>query len=242
MAQPLTCNVCSTSGKLKKCSRCSTVAYCSRTCQKLAWPTHKQTCTSPIYIYNITATAPPARPPPPESRLLTPTRTLLPTRIPFPNITPTTPTSTLTYVGLVGDPRTPTTHELFRCFLTLPTASILLFNPDNFGDLAARGAISSSIVGAAADAIGAKKERPCVGTCGQMGKKYRHLLEVYWGGEEAATHDVVDVAIIWCERKECEEAVMRLQGEYGWRNWKELGKAIQVLVDEGREMVENGRI
>ena len=29
-----------------KCGRCQCVGYCSRVCQKIAWPTHKKTCRS----------------------------------------------------------------------------------------------------------------------------------------------------------------------------------------------------
>lgn len=41
------CNYCNEKvGKsnLKKCSQCRFVKYCSRDCQKAAWPTHKQSC------------------------------------------------------------------------------------------------------------------------------------------------------------------------------------------------------
>ena len=44
-------NICAGCGKeggedapLRKCSRCKTVYYCSRTCQKIHWPEHKSVC------------------------------------------------------------------------------------------------------------------------------------------------------------------------------------------------------
>jgi hypothetical protein len=42
------CAVCKKSNlPLQKCSRCKAVSYCSITCQKAAWPTHKATCKAP---------------------------------------------------------------------------------------------------------------------------------------------------------------------------------------------------
>ncbi len=38
------CNVCKKNGKIKLCSRCKKVRYCSPECQKSDWPTHKTVC------------------------------------------------------------------------------------------------------------------------------------------------------------------------------------------------------
>ncbi|RPA80177.1 hypothetical protein BJ508DRAFT_377251 [Ascobolus immersus RN42] len=41
------CYVCKKIGEVKKCGRCQTAAYCSKACQKAAWPTHKPSCIAP---------------------------------------------------------------------------------------------------------------------------------------------------------------------------------------------------
>lgn len=40
----LTCTGVDSSGSLRKCSGCDWVWYCSKTCQKAAWPHHKRVC------------------------------------------------------------------------------------------------------------------------------------------------------------------------------------------------------
>ena len=39
-----TCYKCGSSQKLMKCSRCKTVHYCSKECQKSDWGRHKSSC------------------------------------------------------------------------------------------------------------------------------------------------------------------------------------------------------
>jgi len=52
------CNSCQRPGEWKKrCGRCKEAYYCSRECQKWAWPVHKQHCYAP-------GAERPARPPP----------------------------------------------------------------------------------------------------------------------------------------------------------------------------------
>ena len=42
------CNCCQRPGEWKKfCGRCKEAYYCSRECQKWAWPVHKQHCYAP---------------------------------------------------------------------------------------------------------------------------------------------------------------------------------------------------
>ncbi|PSN75116.1 hypothetical protein BS50DRAFT_628341 [Corynespora cassiicola Philippines] len=43
-AVPSACDVCATSGGLSRCSRCKSRYYCSRSCQKLDWKSHKLDC------------------------------------------------------------------------------------------------------------------------------------------------------------------------------------------------------
>jgi hypothetical protein len=40
---------------LKPCSKCQSVNYCSRDCQKLGWKQHKKTCATAAQIYAQTA-------------------------------------------------------------------------------------------------------------------------------------------------------------------------------------------
>jgi hypothetical protein len=48
---------------LKPCSKCQTVRYCSRDCQKKDWKVHKKTCASAAQIYAQTADLKPASAP-----------------------------------------------------------------------------------------------------------------------------------------------------------------------------------
>ncbi|RPA82227.1 hypothetical protein BJ508DRAFT_93339 [Ascobolus immersus RN42] len=49
------CSHCSKPRAQKSCSRCSTVCYCSRDCQKAAWKAHKKACKStPKSTFNPT--------------------------------------------------------------------------------------------------------------------------------------------------------------------------------------------
>ncbi|KAE8440743.1 hypothetical protein EG329_006622 [Mollisiaceae sp. DMI_Dod_QoI] len=48
---------------LKPCSKCQTVRYCSRDCQKKDWKVHKKTCASDAQIYAQTADLKPASAP-----------------------------------------------------------------------------------------------------------------------------------------------------------------------------------
>ena len=38
------CNVCNSSKNLSRCNRCKSIWYCSVTCQKMDWRTHKKVC------------------------------------------------------------------------------------------------------------------------------------------------------------------------------------------------------
>ena len=42
------CVVCSGTGPLKRCARCHTTQYCSTSCQKLDWKSHKPHCNTPV--------------------------------------------------------------------------------------------------------------------------------------------------------------------------------------------------
>lgn len=48
---------------LKPCSKCQTVRYCSRDCQKADWKVHKKTCAAAAQIYAQTANFKPAAAP-----------------------------------------------------------------------------------------------------------------------------------------------------------------------------------
>ena len=48
---------------LRPCSKCQTVRYCSRDCQKKDWKVHKKTCASAAQIYAQTADLKPASAP-----------------------------------------------------------------------------------------------------------------------------------------------------------------------------------
>ena len=44
----LQCHHCSEyKARMKKCSNCGSVRYCSEECQRMAWPTHKKACSKP---------------------------------------------------------------------------------------------------------------------------------------------------------------------------------------------------
>ena len=38
------CAVCGAGGKLKTCSRCKDMSYCSASCQRVHWPEHRSSC------------------------------------------------------------------------------------------------------------------------------------------------------------------------------------------------------
>lgn len=48
---------------LKPCTKCQSVSYCSRDCQKNDWKVHKKTCAKAAQIYAQTADLKPAPPP-----------------------------------------------------------------------------------------------------------------------------------------------------------------------------------
>ncbi|KAI6247544.1 Zinc finger MYND domain-containing protein 10 [Erysiphe necator] len=50
------CNITSTDNiPLKKCSKCQSVAYCTRECQKIDFKRHKKTCVTAAQLYSSTA-------------------------------------------------------------------------------------------------------------------------------------------------------------------------------------------
>ncbi|KAI9821443.1 MAG: hypothetical protein M1826_000679 [Phylliscum demangeonii] len=55
------------SGKLKRCAKCHTTAYCSRPCQKADWKTHKKTCAAQPAAATATASHGPDTTPPSAS-------------------------------------------------------------------------------------------------------------------------------------------------------------------------------
>ena len=60
------CNSCQRPGEWKKrCGRCKEAYYCSRECQKWAWPVHKQHCYAP-------GAERPPRPPPKKMPVVRP--------------------------------------------------------------------------------------------------------------------------------------------------------------------------
>jgi hypothetical protein len=44
------CAFCGKQGKLRKCSGCLAVAYCSKQCQKTHWGDHKQVCKKVVHV------------------------------------------------------------------------------------------------------------------------------------------------------------------------------------------------
>ena len=45
-SEKLICNTCGEENPTKKCSRCKSVQYCDKECQKLHWLIHKKNCGS----------------------------------------------------------------------------------------------------------------------------------------------------------------------------------------------------
>lgn len=50
MSDLTACASCPNTEKLKQCSRCKTVAYCSPACQRAHWQTHKPSCHFKVII------------------------------------------------------------------------------------------------------------------------------------------------------------------------------------------------
>jgi hypothetical protein len=44
MADLIACASCESTQNLKQCARCTTVSYCSTTCQRAHWQSHKPSC------------------------------------------------------------------------------------------------------------------------------------------------------------------------------------------------------
>lgn len=48
-----TCAVCHSTTLLKRCAHCRTTQYCSTTCQRADWPSHKGSCQRPKIWYDV---------------------------------------------------------------------------------------------------------------------------------------------------------------------------------------------
>lgn len=60
MADLNACASCASTESLKQCARCKTIAYCSTTCQRAHWQTHKPSCHFQVVL-------PPASPSPTDA-------------------------------------------------------------------------------------------------------------------------------------------------------------------------------
>ncbi|RPA82217.1 hypothetical protein BJ508DRAFT_414264 [Ascobolus immersus RN42] len=156
------CKVCHKSGNLKKCSGCSSVAYCSRDCQKADWKTHKTLCQSQASSSYATGTS------------RTPTRPVFYNNIPIkhPSCTAGAPTANMVVLGVIGDPRSPTA-ELFRLFLRIPKSDLQILDPHHStAPPPVRQQLLQSYLSAVPRSL-MEKARPCCG-CGNQTTEIRH--------------------------------------------------------------------